>query len=166
MKSNSGKKLKIIALLLLPICFTFLFKLSEAFGFINKASKGPNNGILRSAGKFKTELTMGNYIEVYLLDQNSSEASVSQSSIRGQIYFNQGTTHEREYNLHFWANKRRKKFVAYWPKPINSTKARRAKPFSIVLLPTRKKITGIPVVYKMNQTKSKGRKNAASHTNN
>ena len=137
-----------LAMLTLSLSSVYLLTPKKAHAIVSKTSKGPNNGILRSAGKFKTELTIGRYIEVYLLDKSTSNPTISQSNVKGRVFLG-----NKEYKLRFWPKRKGNKFIAVWPAPINTPKERSSQSFSIVLLPTRKKSTGIPVLYEIGHKK-------------
>ncbi len=120
---------------------------------------GPRGGQLRSAGTFLTELLIrGSGMSVFLLDNNKKFPTVKKSSIEGQVYVN-----KKEYNVKFWVNLSEKKFVAHWPtelKPmVRSILRKKSSPpslkkinqgISVVLLPIRNKVLGVPVIYKIN----------------
>ncbi len=102
---------------------------------------GPRKGRLRDAGRFKTEmLARKSGVDVYLVNTNSQDPSVRGSSIEGHLYVG-----KKEYPLRFWPNRRKKRFFAKWPKGISI----QGEKLALVMLPTRKRIVGAPVVYKM-----------------
>ncbi len=103
---------------------------------------GPRNGRIRDAGKFRIEvLTRKNGIDVYLVNHEEQDPAVKESGLEGNLYIG-----SKEYSLQFWPNRRRKRFFTKWPKGLNKVEGKKV---SLVLLPTRKRVVGAPVVYKM-----------------
>lgn len=104
-------------------------------------SLGPRKGRVRDAGKFQIEmLTRKSGIDVYLVNLEGQDPAVKSSNLEGNLYID-----KKEYPLRFWPNRRRKRFFAKWPKGLDA----KGKKISLVLLPTRKRIVGAPVVYKL-----------------
>lgn len=104
---------------------------------------GAFKGRIRDAGKFKTEMvTKRSGVDIYLLNKQAQSPAVKGSSITGNLYVG-----SEEYALKFWPNRRRKRFYAKWPKGVSVGE----KNLSLVILPTRKRVIGAPVVYKMKQ---------------
>lgn len=106
---------------------------------------GPRKGIVRDAGRFKVELrTKNNGIDVFLVNQQESAPVIDASDIEGQLYVG-----EQEFELRFRPQRGQAKFFAPWPDKLKLEEKLQGKEVSVVLLPTRERIIGAPVLYKL-----------------
>lgn len=112
-----------------------------------KDKRGPRQGIIREAGRFKVELkAQDRGIDVFLVNLQEMAPVVESSDVEGQLYVG-----DKEYELRFRAVKSQGKFFAPWPDRLNPNQDLQGKEVSVVLLPTREKIIGAPVLYKLDR---------------
>lgn len=112
---------------------------------LNAASASSRRGILRDAGKFKVELrTRNRGIDVFLLNSQEGSPVIDASDIEGQLYVG-----DKEYELRFRAQPGQAKFFAPWPEKLRLEEDLQGKEIAVVLLPTRERIIGAPVLYKL-----------------
>ena len=105
---------------------------------------GKHFGRVRNAGRFKVEMrTRQRGIDVYLINPRGNDPEITTSSVEGQLYLG-----KKEFNLKFWPVRNAKKFFANWPTALKTGDETELN-ISLVLLPTRKKVVGGPVIYKM-----------------
>lgn len=110
---------------------------------------GPRRGLLRDAGRFKVEMiSRRKGIEVYLINQSDKRPVIDGSRVEGQLYVG-----KKEYELKFRALPGQKRFHADWPDRIHHVEVleqmNQGKEVSLVILPTRDRVIGAPVLYKI-----------------
>lgn len=122
-----------------------------AAGEENKAlpdQLGPRQGFVRDAGRFKVELKAKQKgVDVYLINANQAAPLVEESRVEGQLYVG-----KKEYELKFHPVPGQNKFYAPWPEKLHAgDEDAKDKEISLVLLPTRERIVGAPVLYKLDK---------------
>ena len=108
---------------------------------------GPRRGVLRDAGRFKVELKPGRHgVDVYLINGAQGLPIVEGSRVEGQLYVG-----KKEYELKFRPIPGQRKFHASWPEKVGADELEGSdgKEVALVLLPTRERIVGAPVLYKI-----------------
>ena len=108
---------------------------------------GPRQGVLRDAGRFKVELKPGKHgVDVYLINSAQGSPIIEGSRVEGQLYVG-----KREYELKFKPIPGQRKFHAAWPEKVGAEELEgtSGKEVALVLLPTRERIVGAPVLYKI-----------------
>jgi hypothetical protein len=116
-----------------------------------KEQLGPRQGLLRDAGRFKVELkTKRKGVDVFLINANHLAPLTEESRVEGQLYVG-----NKEFELKFWPVPGQKKFFAAWPDKFEPLSAHAGKEVSLVILPTRERIVGAPVIYKIDDLSGK-----------